>query len=407
MKHVFWYTYILIILLSIGGLCITFQKEQVADEPIHYWQIEKFNNHNYVMQKSLTVIPGYHYIISELMLLFGIFTFDAARIITTLFLTLTLIPAFYAITQSWRKTLQLYFFPLMFIFYFLVYTDLTSLLFVVMGVMALHFRKYRMSGIFFILSMLIRQNNLVWLIFGAVYIILEECIESKSWKILNMQSLIKLFKKGWTYILGIVLFGIFIIINKGLVIGDRSSHPFGLYTTNIYYLLFLTFFMFMPSILFKLKDIVSWMKSHKIISINIIVVGIILALLNFSNTHWYNNTTYQGSILNTGILHNIILSIAVSSPLTKILFFIPVIIGIFYIIVSRLKKPIYYLIYPFSILTIIESQMVDSRYYIIPFTLFIIFREEGTEREEYYLLGYFILLALVMFLGILRHTLMW
>jgi hypothetical protein len=196
-------------------------------------------------------------------------------------------------------------------------------------------------------------------------------------------------------------------VNKGLVIGDRGSHPMGLYTTNIYYILFLVFFMFLPSIMLRFKDMWEWCKKYQAIALLIIGGGILLALFNFTNNHWYNNTTYQGSILNTGILHNIIVSQAVMTPLTKILFFIPVIIAVLYLIVTKLKKPIYYLIYPFSLLTIIESQMVDSRYYTIPFALFLIFREEGTAREEYYLLGYFILLALAMFAGILRHTLMW
>jgi alpha-1,2-glucosyltransferase len=402
----FWYIYIFIILLAIGGMCITYQNEAVADEVVHWFQIERFLNNSYTMQPAITMPPGYHIIIFESMNIFGVSSFDYARIFTTLFLVLTLIPAFYAITRSWRKTLQFFFFPLFFIFYFLVYTDLTSLLFIIMAIVALHYKKYNLSGIFFILSMLIRQNNFVWLIFGGVYILVEYCIY-KEWKIFNTSTIKYLFNKCWTYMIGIILFGIFIILNQGLVIGDRDSHPMGLYTTNIYYILFLTFFMFLPIIILRFKDIILWIKSHKIISIIIIISGILLALFNFTNNHWYNNTTYQGSIINTGILHNILLHIAIQNSTTRILFFIPIIIAVFYIIITKLKKPIYYLIYPFSILTIIESQMVDSRYYTIPFALFLIFREEGIDREEYYLLGYFILLALVMFGGVLRHTLMW
>lgn len=403
----FWYVYIFIILLAIGGICLTYQKEQVVDEPIHYVQIQHFLTKDYTMVGGLTVPPGYHAIIATIMGFLGLMSSDSARIITTLFLTLTLIPAFYAITRSWRKTLQFFFFPLMFIYYFLIYTDLASLLFILMAVAALHYKKYNISGLFFICSMFIRQNNIIWLLYGGLFICIEQCIENKSWKIFDQKYIIDILKKTWTYIIGVILITIFIILNKGLVIGDRVSHPLGIHTTNIYYMLFMLFFMFLPSIMLRVKEMWNWGIKYSAISLLIIGGITLLALFNLSNNHWYNNQIINGSVMNTGVVHNIIMMWAVTSTTTRILFAIPIIIAVFYLIIAKLKNPLYYLIYPFAILTVITSQMVESRYYIIPFALFLTFREEGTEREEYYLLGYFILLALMMFTGILRHSLIW
>jgi len=410
MNKTFWYIYLVIILVTIAGVCLIYQKEQVVDEPIHYLQIRHFIDKDYTMVGGLTVPPGYHAIIATLMGFLGLISSDSARLITALFLSITLIPAFYAITRSWRKTLQFFFFPLMFIYYFLIYTDLMSLLFILMAIVALNYNKYNWSGIFFICSMFIRQNNIIWLLYGLAFIIIEYYINTRPWS-WDWKSLLEkkivLLKQTWTYIIGIILILVFIILNKGLVIGDRGSHPLGLYTTNIYYMLFIVFLMFLPSIILRVKDMWDWITKHVILSIGIVIIGILLSLFNLSNNHWYNNQIINGSVMNTGVIHNIIMMWAVTNPLTRILFFIPIIIAVFYLIIAKLKYPINYLIYPFSILTVITSQMVESRYYIIPLALFLAFREEGTDREEYYLLGYFILLAVIMFTGILRHSLIW
>jgi alpha-1,2-glucosyltransferase len=275
-----------------------------------------------------------------------------------------------------------------------------------MAVVALHYKKYNISGLFFICSMFIRQNNIIWLLYGGLFICLERGIET-NWKIFNKEYIIDILKKTWTYIIGIILIIIFIVLNEGLVIGDRGSHPLGIHTANIYYMLFMLFFMFLPSIMLRVKDMWNWGIKYPAISLLIIGGGILLALFNLSNNHWYNNQIIDGSVMNTGVVHNIIMMWAVTSTSTRILFAIPIIIAVFYLIVSKLKNPLYYLIYPFAILTVVISQMVESRYYIIPFALFLAFREEGSDREEYYLIGYFILLALVMFMGILRHSLIW
>jgi len=108
-----------------------------------------------------------------------------------------------------------------------------------------------LAGLIGIASIIVRQNNIIWLFF---IFILIYALENNSF---NKYSLKAHLKKSWIFLLGFLAFLIFAILNKGIAIGDKESHPLAsLHFSNIYFMLFLFFFLFLPLNLSNLKKII-------------------------------------------------------------------------------------------------------------------------------------------------------
>lgn len=380
--------YLTIFLVTCIGLVIIHDRPLFIDEKYHYGQITNFLQGNYSIYPELTVIPGYHMIVVGIAEKFDIKSLGGIRAVSGIILVLTLIPLFYILTQSWRKTAILYFFPTMFSFYFLVYTDLMSLMLVLMAIWMYQRSKYNFSGLFIVTAILVRQNNVIWLgmLMLMAFIELIKICKNDYWTII-----INYIKYYWAYCLSCILFLIFMIINKGILIQNRTNHNISFYFTNIWYILFISFFLFMPFIIFKAKEIGELLTQAK----GWIIVGAVTlaGFITYNNSHWYNN------INNPGIVRNVILQTAASNTFILIAFLIVSSITVLWLMTVKFKNNMYKYVTFFSIIYLGMSEMVDTRYYMIPFALFIIMRED--DKDEYFMLIYSISLATLMFIGVM------
>ena len=356
-----------------------------------------------------TVVPGYHFVTAWFLKLMNInktkiYDVAASRFVTLLISLITLfffwrLAVMISPNYSDIKLLQFFFFPTIFSFFYLVYTDVLSLLWVLVTMFLLFERKYLLCGVTAIISVAIRQNNIVWFIFPCLYIFFthysQSIIISKNKVFLQMMSLWQYLKQIKVFLIGLVLFAIFVYINKGVSMGDHATHPVTLSLTNTYFCLFLSFIFFLPLHINNLSKVQTLLTKHKELVL-ISILAFIISLVNFKITHRLN--------LLDGVqdfwLRNVMLHYLMNNLVLKIIFSFGVVYSILSLAVTELHRKIFYLLYPITLIFLSLSWMIEPRYYFIPFTLFILFKKESTQLVEKSTLVIFICISTILFCGI-------
>ncbi|XP_041350519.1 putative Dol-P-Glc:Glc(2)Man(9)GlcNAc(2)-PP-Dol alpha-1,2-glucosyltransferase [Gigantopelta aegis] len=156
-------------------------------------------------------------------------------------------------------------FPVLFFFTGLYYTDPGSVFFVLLMYFTSEDRHHFLAAIYGVLAIFFRQTNIVWLVMVTGIAISESLydwiqIEKKEqskenvddWTVIstffvligrtlkhNPMKLFDLFwkilVKIWSYILVGLGFGVFVFLNGGFVVGDRSQHAACLNIPQIFY----------------------------------------------------------------------------------------------------------------------------------------------------------------------------
>ncbi len=389
-------TFLLIALILIITLPLLLSIRQDTnlhvDERDHLDQITRFLQGEKTLNPLLTTIPGYHAMIAMLLKPFPNPTLPLARTITLLLSLCSILVFFFMVKEinpesSFTKTLQYAFFPILFPFFFLIYTDVFSLLLVLLAMLFAMKKNHIGSAAIGIASILVRQNNIVWLLFLFLFLYFQELGRDK-------ESIKNHLKKSWLFLLGFIAFAIFLLLNKGIAIGDPTGHPPGIYFGNIYFLLFLFFLLLLPFNLANLQRIIEKLKNKRIILF--LIIFFIFYLLTFKNTHPYNQEAHSF------FLRNQILLFFTSSIALKVIFFLPIAYTLLSLSVTKLPSKACYLMYPTTILYLLPSWLIEQRYYLIPFALFLAFKEKKSNAIEYLTILAYIALALYFFYGI-RH----
>jgi len=129
---------LVIILLFISFFIIKDTKLH-GDENVHYGQILQFSKGNYLINSALTTIPGYHILLASIAKISS----NSLPFIRLLnfFLSLISIGIFFLLAKkispssSALKSIQYTLFPILFPLFFLVYTDVLSLLLVMLAIL--------------------------------------------------------------------------------------------------------------------------------------------------------------------------------------------------------------------------------------------------------------------------------
>lgn len=214
------------------------------------------------------------------------------------------------------SAMNLAFFPLMYFFTFLYYTDVGST-FLVLLMYCLHLdgRDWFASMIGGI-SVLFRQTNIVWVFFVATQAaaphLMGQAHEALSEKKCSRFSLttwgqLKEFGAGMRqvvmkgkfagltvcvfrtcagYLLVALAFLAFVKINNGVVVGDRDAHMVVMHPTQVLYFFGFSLFFGSPFACTRVGRMLDWLKKNKLISI----FSTLLALLivkNYTVAHPY------------------------------------------------------------------------------------------------------------------------
>jgi alpha-1,2-glucosyltransferase len=359
-----------------------------GDEGFHYNQIIRILSGNWRVNPAISMLPTYHYLLAVPGKLYAragdlpyirffAFCLNALSIIV-----------FYQVAKSIElqsaqlRTIQYCFLPILFPFFFLIYTDLFSLAFVLASFHFAREERYGYAGTASFCAVATRQNNILWVLFCVMLILYRE------------KSLIRSIKKAWVFVLLFVAYAIFLWLNHGVAIG-RGYQSLGVHTGNIFFMLLLFSILFVPLHIEKAPSIWKLLKEHKE-SWLLIPLFYLLYIGTFSPTHPDNRSTTELLFF----LRNRLLFLMSSSFAWKSIFFLPIAYSVLSLIVIPLKERQFYWIYPASVLFVTPSWLIEQRYYLIPFSLFLLARKQERNCTEYLLLAFYVPVALFLFYGV-------
>lgn len=360
-------SFLLILAVFSWGFSSYAQRPFIVDEYHHFAQFRIFLDGEWKMDSEIPNIPGYHLILASLGKIFQFQEFSAARLATS-FISFFCVVIFYFSARciseegALLKSLQFAFLPILFPFFFLIYADVFSLLLVVTSTLAFTKGQRNPGYLFCILSVLVRQSNIIWLLFFFVYAYLEDF----GW-IFKLKDIYEHCLRSWLCLIGFLSFCLFVLINEGVSMGHVKYHPtFSFHTGNIFFYLFLLFCLSVPIFLSRGKQLVSAMMNWKYSLPTIITVTAIFYLsfkvdnpLNSYQNHLRNQLLYY---FNNSVWHQTLL-------LLTCLF------TIFGLTTVQLSKKSYYIIYPATILFLAPVWLIEQRYYLVPFMLFLLYRK--------------------------------
>lgn len=402
-------------IVQIGINYLTKDSLLVADEKDHFDQIIRFTGPNPTIRSAITMLPGYHLLVAviiRLISLIGIIgnTPFAARLIS-LFISLLFILAVYLTARkldkktAYLKTLQVSFFPLFFPFYFLLYTDLLSLTLIIFILYLTLQRRYYPAGLMLLISLSIRQSNIIWLPFFVFLMAVQE----KEGRL----------RKGLVFLLSMVAFGVFVYLNGGISLGEKNMHPVTITQFSSFYFFLFTFFItLLPlhviniiSIFNQFTDSSTWKESirppsrciksckimfegyssiiqmlnRKKVIIAVILLGFIFYLFTFKVSHPYNHIH--------NFIRNDLLLFFVSDFWLKTVFYLLICLALLSLFSGRLIANRYYAFYFISLISILSSSLIEVRYYFVPLAFFLLLRKSQSKRVEYAVLFFFIVMA--------------
>lgn len=157
------------------GLMVAWPGSLIGDEWVHYHQIARFRSGDFtVMVEWLTTIPGYHWAVSVLLYAFDATSPTAARCVNAAF-GLAALAAFHALRRevhpddATRTTMQFAVLPVLFPFFFLIYTDVLSLALILAATFATAKRGHLWAALILTCAIGVRQNNVLWSGFLAAW----------------------------------------------------------------------------------------------------------------------------------------------------------------------------------------------------------------------------------------------
>ena len=283
-----------------------------CDEPYHLNQTIYYRNNLFLAHtKSLTTFPGTFFLTQIYQRIINrgyinikdkvlrkkyidnlnyneylIFLFDG-RIMAIFFSLLTLFILTYFKIKSIYFIFTIAFLPIRFIYCFLIYTENTSLLFLVIFYFFSNYKKTNQINLFIISSFMIlmRQTNIIWInylplieVFQLIYCINFD-IKNQINKVLNI---IKKFI--YVLILDLIMIIFYFLNGKSFVLGSKIHHPLKFHSAQIIHFCFY-FIVHFPFFNLKIFEMLTKIKNMKkiikwIFFSSIIYIIFILSLFN-------------------------------------------------------------------------------------------------------------------------------
>ena len=371
--HADWSLYLAIVLI-LGLIRLFFTRDVIDDERLHVAQIDRFVHGDFTLASNLAMTPGYHAFMAFVTKLLGTTSLEAMRTVNVM-ISAVCIGTFALLLRQVhgrvpaQRLIQFSFFPIILPYYFLVYTDIFSLLLVLTAMLLALRRQHFFAALAAIAGVTVRQTNIVWLVLAPV---LAYCMHNDF--ALRRAPIVGFMKTGWFYALGVLGFALFVYWNRGVAIGDKSLNPaFSFHLGNIYFFLALYGVFFLPRILGRLREIALFVRDHRYTGAALAPL-FALYLLGFKTDHPNNNVAPEFFLRN-----RILMSIA-ASPLIKIVVFLPMGLAALDLLATSVRRREIWLVLLFTALALVPPSLVEQRYYIIPFALLLLLR--GDERPN-------------------------
>ncbi|KFD56889.1 hypothetical protein M514_02146, partial [Trichuris suis] len=256
------------------------------DEKFHFDQLHNYCDGNFTYWNAKITTPPGLYVLSlayvrGLSLLFGS---DSCSLPTVRFFnviaTLLLFNVSYAVTKDVSLTrfrralnaLNCTIFPIFYFSTFLYYTDCCSLLLLSCCYVMAKAKQPMYSALFALLSVCVRQSNVVWVVFTAAIYFLESFegyVKQQRFSYYDGKwSNLLISKLFWhdvilpelNYALVVLLFLSFAYMNGGFALGDRQAHQVCLHISQLFYCVAVILLLGWPVLLSRSR-VLSFAKS--------------------------------------------------------------------------------------------------------------------------------------------------
>jgi alpha-1,2-glucosyltransferase len=314
----------------VAGAILISRLPLTVDEVYHYEQIRLFMSGSWKLQPDVTTLPLLHLVLAYIGIVAGTDSLEFFRILITLISAVSTFlfwksQDLQGSPTAGARTLQFAFMPIIFPFFFLLYTDGPSLFFLLGSFVALQSRRYTLSAFAALGAALIRQNAIVWTALMFVWFVLD-CRDSQATEAREsaQQKGLDIVRKHWLpfsiYGAGLCAFVVFVIKNRGVAVGDAVAPPFPTFHVgNVFFALLLFSVLFLPAVFACcLQSVRSW-RTALSGTAAVAVAGVLYGRL-FSVTQVYNrhDPTHLPWFIRNMVLHWI-----VESPLHRWIAFIP------------------------------------------------------------------------------------
>ncbi|KAF3425173.1 hypothetical protein E2986_04136 [Frieseomelitta varia] len=180
-------------------------------------------------------------------------------------------------------------FPPLFFWHFLYYTDVASVNAVLLMLLLHSYKQFKTAAFVGLLSVLIRQTNIIWVAFITVEHLFD-LLDHKISKSISYQQytsimylkllwekvirktchkwelftrfIIQLFAQLFPYVIVCLTFVTFVIWNKGIVVGDKRAHVPTIHIPQLLYFSTFLFCFLWPYMIIYWKDYFKFVSKH-------------------------------------------------------------------------------------------------------------------------------------------------
>ena len=391
-----WLTSICVLLGAVFGFAlVSTHPGLINDEGFHGPQIWNFFTDNFTILGSTTMIPSYHAVLALIARLIGRYDDNLHRLITLLvglampWLAFRMVKL-HAPLEAGRRTVQLFYFPILFPFFFLIYTDVWTTTAIIATCLCAMNRRFLLAGLTGLAAVLLRQDAVIWVGLAWLLVAFDGCamiLRQLEWRKIIANAGVR----GLPLLTVMLLFVGFVFWNKGVAVGDRSQHQSGFTVTNIYVFLFYGWLMFLPMNLEAVPRILTLLRKPAVVAC--LALGFLIYMGTYSNTHGYNGEGMRFW------LHNELLYWPTKFLSVRALGYLGVAWMALTMCVTRLPQPRLYWLYAVALLAAAMHPLIEPRYYLPGLLLLQICRPKLDERWENAQLVFNILLSAGLMFG--------
>jgi alpha-1,2-glucosyltransferase len=280
------------------------------------------------------------------------------------------------------RAAQTYLVPVVFPFNCLMYTDVFSLLVNTGALWACLQRRYVVAGAIMLLSLFVRQTNVVFILFLCGFSYLE--IHGTQ---VTRDLVIGHLRRCWLWLVGISLFALFVLFQERVGLDDPANHPFTISAGNLLCSVVLVGIMFWPIFLAHCLVVLRWARQHSTILLAIVAASAAVAFA-YSPTHIWNNNDWQ--------LRNQLLDQLLGSNPRRLVLALILAATSLAIVARGFSRPSAWMVYVFWFLSLAPISLVEPRYQFGALLLYQVFRKSERPAAELGLWAWFAALSIAL-----------
>jgi len=398
--------------LLLGFNVVAHLSDQIGDEAVHQFQINWFRDGRFEIFKYITMLPLYHAVVAAISKVSGLASLNGLRFshlcfASGLVVAMVRLTACFYPQERYSRTLLLIFVPFVFPLFFLTYTDLPSLMFVLFMVERAWRKSYFLAALFALLAVLTRQPNIIWVTFTVCLIALniarDRSVSLRFWgegqTLADRDYLLEVLKTTKYFVVVFVLFIGFVLWNGGVAIGDAEQHPVSFNLSNLYFFLLVAFVLFLPFNIEQLPSIVTLIRRHWWI-ILVLIAAFIIYFNTYEHPHKYNATALAF------YRHNLFIHYTCDILPLRILSFFPM-AWMSLSLVTAIQRGEFgaqlMLLVPFALLSFVPLPLIEQRYYFVSLALLLALRPPMSIKSTTASLFVFIALSAYVMFNITRQ----